>query len=378
MQEIFILQERMKLFDDVIKFNKTTRIPTFSSIENWMYLDAGYKLDEVLYDYDLMANVVENFVQKYQFDAIQNIGIRNPLRFYKAMGNSIHKVDKNGESVEALDHEFLESNDLKSFTENPNAVIWSKVLPKCTKENFTMGDLKKVINEFMLVMKYAQNMTQKVIDEYAALMPGKGDAMIPIDYMFGGLRGIKGVSMDLRKRKGEFKEALEVLYSMQVQPILEPSFQDDYSGYIAPVSVAMLAHSILSVKQFEELYWPYLKKVIDLAVKYNKPVFIYVESAIMRFAEFFQDIPKGLVLIHIEQDDIFELRKKLPNVALSGGMPTTLLGQGTAERCVNYAKHLVNTLGEGFVLSQNKLISYKSDAKAENIIALNEFARNYR
>jgi hypothetical protein len=82
--------------------------------------------------------------------------------------------------------------------------------------------------------------------------------------------------------------------------------------------------------------------------------------------------------MHLEQDDIFEVRKKLPNVALAGGMTTDLLGHSTKEQCVNYARKLIDTLGDGFALSQNKMMSFRNDAKRENVIAVNEFARSYQ
>jgi hypothetical protein len=152
----------------------------------------------------------------------------------------------------------------------------------------------------------------------------------------------------------------------------------DYTGFVAPLILVFLGYSILSVDQFRELYWPYLKKVLDTAAKHKKPVFCVCQSTMLRFVEFFQDIPRGVLLMLPEQDDIFEIRKKLPNIALAGGMPTDLLGHGTKEDCVDYAKKLIDTMGDGFVLSQNKMISFRNDAKRENILAINEFARNYQ
>jgi hypothetical protein len=72
------------------------------------------------------------------------------------------------------------------------------------------------------------------------------------------------------------------------------------------------------------------------------------------------------------------MRKRLPNVALAGGMKTCLLGYGTNEQCVDYATTPIDTLGAGFVLSQDKMISYRNDVRRENLLAVNEFARNYQ
>ncbi|MCL2150836.1 MAG: hypothetical protein FWH50_01255, partial [Coriobacteriia bacterium] len=95
--------------------------------------------------------------------------------------------------------------------------------------------------------------------------------------------------------------------------------------------------------------------------------------------EFFQDVPAGHVAIQIEQDDIFEVKAKLPNICVVGGMTTQLLGDGTAKQCVDYAKFLCDELGRegGFILSQDKMMSYLRDAKSENLKAVCDFIADY-
>ena len=41
---------------------------------------------------------------------------------------------------------------------------------------------------------------------------------------------------------------------------------------------------------------------------------------------------------------MFELKKELPNIALFGGMPCSMLGMSTPEECVDYAKKQMNEL----------------------------------
>jgi len=98
----------------------------------------------------------------------------------------------------------------------------------------------------------------------------------------------------------------------------------------------------------------------------------------MRFKEFFQDIPKGTVVMHLEDDNIREVRRELPNLALAGGMPLEHLGYGTPEQCVDDAKRLIDDLGEGYILSMTKNAAYKDDMKRENLLAVMEFCREYK
>ena len=75
------------------------------------------------------------------------------------------------------------------------------------------------------------------------------------------------------------------------------------------------------------------------------------------------------------------MRKELPNCAILGGMTVELLGRATPEECVERAKALVDGLGAldgGFVLCQDKMGTFKADARPENLKAVSEFIVNYR
>ena len=81
----------------------------------------------------------------------------------------------------------------------------------------------------------------------------------------------------------------------------------------------------------------------------------------------------------MEQDDIFKARKRLPNCCMIGGMPVSILGKGTEQECIDYAKKLIDVIGAdgGFILSQNKYVSSKVDCKPENLKAVSNFVTQY-
>lgn len=201
--------------------------------------------------------------------------------------------------------------------------------------------------------------------------------MHPFEYLHNNYRGIKEVSIDLRKRRTELKDVIEKKFETQMLPALDSALDLDTSAYVCDTYFPMLAHAILSPKQFEDIYWPQLKQIIDKVVEKDKTIYIFCESTMLRFKDFFQDIPKGHVILHLEQDDIFEIHKELPNICLAGGMTTDLLGNGTPRQCIDYSKKLIDELGNGFIFSQNKMVSFRNDCTRENLLAVNEFIRNY-
>ena len=99
-----------------------------------------------------------------------------------------------------------------------------------------------------------------------------------------------------------------------------------------------------------------------------------------RFIDLLQEYPKGVIVMHVEQEDVRDMRKKLPNIALAGGFPTTTLGSGTVEQVKDEAKQLIDDMAcdGGFFMSTNKILSFRNDATRENYMALTQFVREYR
>ena len=60
-------------------------------------------------------------------------------------------------------------------------------------------------------------------------------------------------------------------------------------------------------------------------------------------------------------------------------MTSKLLSKGTKEECIDHVKYLVDELGpKGFILGQDKMMSYRVDAKPENVLAVCEYVQNMK
>jgi hypothetical protein len=228
--------------------------------------------------------------------------------------------------------------------------------------------------------EFNTRMDLKFRDEYGALQttPPGGMLLTPIEELMNFLRGFKASVSDLRRHAGRLSELTEAMFETQCAPAIQRALDADHSGYVAPLSTAMLIFGVLNPVQFEQLYWPHLKRVIDAAVVQGKHLFIFCEGPLLRFAEFFEEVPKGTVLMHISIDDIFEVRRRLPNLALAGGMQSGLVANGSEEQCIAHARRLIDELGPGYVLSSDMILSYPHDARREDLLAVNRFALDYQ
>ncbi|KPU45790.1 uroporphyrinogen decarboxylase (URO-D) [Oxobacter pfennigii] len=380
-----LLQERIQLFKDTVRMEKTARVPQVSNFWTWKILDSEYKLSEALLDYDKMFRLVCDFHERYGFDGYMDLGTRNPVKVTNSLGGYHYIIDDEKEVLNIDDQVYLEAEEYPEFAENPLKFIWTKIMPRKYKKLNEEGALELIqntTNEFLAFSDYNRRIGEKFLKDYQipSMMNIQGNMLHPFEMLFNFLRGIKGLSFDIRRNKKELMETIDSLYEVFVKPSLsalegpksETAAFDAFSG--------LLAHSILSPKQFGEIYWPIFKKIIDKVVETDKTIYIFAESTMLQFYEYFQDIPKGHVVIHTELDDVFELRKKLPNICIAGGMPADLLGNSDPQTCIDYAKKLVDELGRdgGYIFSQNKMMSFRYDCKRENLLAVTDFVRDYR
>ena len=379
---------RVQLFRDAANFKKTERIPHFANVVTWKVFDAGYTLDQAMTNFDIMEKTVLHFLDKYPVDAVLDVGIRNQFNVTEAFGEGGYYYYTE-EVVGVHDHAHCTVDTLMEYLDDPTRYAWEVILPRKYGEDWekkTTEVWKKTFSEYMRYIKYILHMSS-VTGKYGlpSLSPNNpmmGAIVFGIEELMSNLLGIQQLSVAMRRSPDKIEEFINRWDEERIQPAIEkvkngkgPNYK-----YCFDSSILMLAHTVMNKKQFERFYWPHLKELLDAYAEKGMNIRIFAEGSILRFAEYFKDYPKGVLTFHLEQDDPFEFRKALPNVCIMGGMTTDLLSGGTPEECVAYAKRLCDELGQegGFIFSENKMLSYRNDAKAENMKAVCEFVNNYR
>jgi hypothetical protein len=384
-----LFKERVQLYKDAARHKKTSRVLNLANIWTWKICDSGYKLSEALFDYNKMEEIVGKFQEKYKFDYYMDFGLRNPLRIADALGFTDYLIDDKGCALSyATDITYMVPEDYDVILEDYNKFLWTRAIPgRYTNLRGPNGKemLKKAARELVTYQEFCAHMNNKMEKDYGVpqcLFNGVPTFFNFFETLYLAFRGMKALSMDLRKIPNKVKAVCQAqgngqgfkTYRASTKPGTDMQTGPDFSYYL-------LAHVILSKKQFEEFYWPYLKEVFDFCEKYDKIVHIFNESENSRLYEFYKQAPKGHVVVHFENDDLFKAKKEIGDeVCLCGGMPFDLLARGTKKDCIAYAKRLIDELAAdgGFIFSQDKMISYPSDCSAENLKAVNEFVSEYR
>ena len=380
---------RVKLFRDAANFKKNERIPYFANVVTWKVFDAGHTLDEAMTNYDVMRECVVHFLDSYPVDGLMDTGIRNQFSVTEAFGTpGYYYYDK--EVVGIHDHAHCTVDTLADYLADPDKYVWEHVLPEKYGDAWYEKDTATWKRTFKEYLKYTMfivkmgSLTGKTygIPSLAPNNPMSGTINFAVEELEANLLGIKNLSLAMRRSPDKLLSFIDGWDAQKIQPIIDKVRAGDGPNYkyCFDASILMLAHNIMNTKQFETFYWPHFKQLLDAYAEKGMNVRIFTEGSISRFTDYFKDYPKGTLTFHIENDDPFEIREKLPNVCIMGGMTTELMANGTPDECVARAKLLCDELGKegGFILSEGKMVSYRNDAKRENVKAVSEFMRDYR
>lgn len=370
-------EKKLKLFRDNVDMKHTDRIPYLSNAFTWKIHDSEFHMQEAVRDSQKMTKLQCDFHERYDFDAYMDLGARNPVRVLDALGNSYYEITDVG--INVVDHVLMEPEEYAEYAKNPAMFSWTRLMKRKFPE-VTGKNLQAALLEFLGHANFSMGVGQKFVEEYhcPSVYGGANVVIPPYEYFFQTTRGIKNMGRDVRKYKDQLLAAIEAQMQQSVLPGLQHALSQDSSMYVCDTYMAIIGYGILSPKQFGEIYWPTVQTVLDLVGKAGKTMYIFCEGEMLRYVDYFRDIPKGRIVLHVENDDIFEVRRQLPNICLAGGMKTELLGNATPEECVAYAKKLIDELGDGYIFSENKMLSFKNDAKRENLLAVRNFVKEYR
>lgn len=366
---------------------KIDHIPHFGNYWSWKYYDAGYKFSDALYDYNKMYDAMDQFFRRYPMDVCYETGWRNPVQATGILGNSNdYIIDDDAYSISIHDQSYMDDDDYEALIANPKKYLWETFLPKkfsVLKNQNNSVDFRKFMDKYLEFggmmgkiggLANSYGLTNFADPNGAADYWGFG-----YEILFCIMRGIKKLSVDLRRRPEQVAAACQALDEVFALPRLERGYAQPRGTnpeYCVDMNPVMLAHIILNPKQFERYYWPQLKRIAKVAEERDKLVFLFIEGSSKRFWDFFREFPKDRFVLLSELDDVYEMKEALPNCVIAGGMPTDLLGRGTPEQCVDMTKRLINDLGGAdhrYIFSTGKMISFPNDCRRENLSAICDY-----
>jgi hypothetical protein len=134
----------------------------------------------------------------------------------------------------------------------------------------------------------------------------------------------------------------------------------------------------VNMKQFHSHYWPTLRPIVEELWKNGHQTLFYAEGKWNAHLSTFAELPDQSIVYHVDQDDVFDVHKKIGHkFCLSGGIPNFLLSFGTPQEVRDCCKKVIDGVARdgGYIMDAGAIM--QNDTKVENLRAMTEATREH-
>jgi hypothetical protein len=199
-------------------------------------------------------------------------------------------------------------------------------------------------------------------------------SMVPFDIVSDNWRGMCGAMMDMYKRPDKLQEMLESLLPKQIERAALMAKRSRSKRVF--MALHRGSDGFMNLKQFETFYWPHFKKIILGLVEQGLTPCPFLEGIWDQRLEYLLEFPKGKVLCHFAQTDMFKAKEVLrDHLCIMGNVPSSMLQFGSVQEVEAYCKKLIDVCGKGggFVMTNMPI----DEARPENVKAMVDFTSRY-
>jgi uroporphyrinogen-III decarboxylase len=197
----------------------------------------------------------------------------------------------------------------------------------------------------------------------------------PFDHFADTLRGTHGIFMDMYRQPEKLHEAMEYWMNLTIKTTVRNFPMTDSPVCIMPLHKG--DDTFMSDKQFEEFYWPYLRRLLLAMIDEGIVPMPFAEGRYTNRLKQIADTPKSGVIWWFDQTDMAEAKKVLGDICcIAGNVPTSVMMTGTVEQVKENCRRLIETCapGGGYILGGGAHID---NGKIENLRAMMDAAKEY-
>lgn len=381
-----LYEERKKRYITAMECGKPDKVPIRLTLFEFSAKYAGYTLQEVYYQLDKNIDAANKFMADFDSDAFMG----SPSLWWASIHDGVgakylkfagRELEENSQ-FQYLEGEYMLADEYDAFIQNPTEWIATTYLPRIQKEFAKPGSYRASVS----LIKGAFGMATELelhkkawearANELGAVPMMTGFSKAPFDTLGDTLRGMKGIVIDLLRRRDKVKAATEVLVPHNIYYGMATAGGDTELPLFMPLHRG--AFPFLNPTQWNEYYWPSLKAVIEGLWSLGKRTIFYAEGDWTPYLEQIAQLPDRSIVFHCDLTDIAKAKKVLGGrFCLSGNVPNTILSYGTVEEVSEYVKRLIDDYAGdgGFIIDAAGVI--QGDAKEENIRALIDTTRKY-
>ncbi len=404
-----LYRERAQRIVDVHNVEEPDRVPvalTGGALPAYL---TGMDYRTAMFDYDRVNKAWIDFNREFDSDMLMGWfdvipGTLYELLDYKLYAWPGHGLPMNATGFQYIEGEYMKADEYDAFIRDPSDFFMRTYMPrifsalKCYKTMEPLVYLTEVpLRHFMpyaspevravqqKLIDVGKELTRwvKAISEFEATGIASGFPSVPMmlckapfDTLGDTMRDTKGIMMDMYRQPDKVLQAVDVLADLSIEATIANA--NAMGTLIVSFPLHKGADGWMNKKQFDTLYWPSLRKVINALIEEGIMVRLFAEGAFNTRLESVNEFPKGFVHWYFDKTDMARAKKLVgDNCSIQGNLSSSLLVAGTPEDVREECRKLIEICapGGGYILSSGA--AGVTEAKPENLKAMIEAAREY-
>jgi uroporphyrinogen-III decarboxylase len=405
-------KQRVQRFIDAYNVEEPDRVPVsvqVGAMPAYMY---GIDYYTAMRDYDKTVEAWVKFNEEHSadLDCYSTPAIMTPGKVYDHLDYKLysypgHGLPTDAQGVQFVEGEYMKKDEYDALIRNPSD-YWMRVymprafgalksfttlspftdfveMPAMKLVPFTRPEVQAGFQALIDAGKELSNWL-KMISQFSSRSIALGypqSAMgafckAPFDTLGDTLRGTRGIMMDMYRQPEKLLEAMDVMADLTIESTI--SSLNAVKGFKATFPLHKGADGWMSDKQFDTLYWPPLKKVINALIEEGILVNLFAEGSYNTRLESVNEFPKGAVTWLFDKTDIVKAKKILGDkCCISGNVPSSAIVTWEPQRVKDLCRNLIEECGKGggYILSPGA--AGIDEAKLENIKAMVSAAREF-
>jgi uroporphyrinogen-III decarboxylase len=407
-----LYQERERRVMDAIALRRPDRVPIVSAAEMFFVRSAGLTAAEAMYDYDKMAAAWKASMKKYNWDmAPLQQGIRSGptmellgMKTFKWPGYNLPE----NSYYQWVEQEYMMADEYDEFLKDPTDFTIRKLMPRMSNTLEPLSALPPIAwmgTGYTLLAMAATLPGLPAIQDLFERLKRAGDekarwdraqeklrddlkgmgyplfifgvTFCAFDWISDCLRGMKGSMLDMYRQPEKLKAAIELLEPMTIQMAFAAASKSGIPRVWIPLHRG--AAGFMNDAQFDEFYWPCLKRLILALIDKGLTPVPFFEGDYTPRLERLAELPRGKVLGHFEKVDRRKCKKILGDVmCFWGNVPSSLFIAGTPEQIRDDVKELIDIFADnGGLIVDASTTGPPPESKQENVQAMTEAVFEY-
>jgi uroporphyrinogen-III decarboxylase len=407
-----LFAERTKRMTDAIELKVPDRVPLFFIQELFPAHYAGITYQQAFYDQEKWLAANEKTILDFDPDMFFFLaaGVFSPGTVMEGLGLTQMKWPGHGVGVDTpfqfVEGEYMKPEEYDLLLEDPSDFAIRTYLPRCYTaldglrllpplkgllfggygaSALTPALLAPPVVAAMEALNKAAVETARWADAenaFYAKMAQCGYPAItaavtfaPYDMISDLFRGMRGTMLDMYRCPDKLLAAQEMLTPTLLGTAIAVAQMSGNPRVFIPLHRG--ADGFMSVKQFEEFYWPGLKKIMLGLIDAGLTPVPFFEGTYDQRLEYLREMPKGKVLGWFDRSDLFKAKEVIGDVmCIAGDMPVSLLQSGTPEQVKAYTKKLIDEVGKGggYIMTSNTALD---DTRPDLVKVWMDYSKEY-